>query len=60
MNIEDFKQEAYRILEELTDLVNANVESTGDTSDTCQQLTIINEIYGVEYAINGTTQKDLK
>jgi hypothetical protein len=59
MKIETFKKRANRLTAKLDALINS-MPKKGNTPSECQRLTILQELYGLIHAINGTEQKDLE
>lgn len=59
MKLQEFKEKAEDLLGQLETLIH-KLPQKGNTSDECQRVTLQIAINEVQYAINGTTEADLK
>ena len=59
MSIDSFQASTDRLIDNIQAFVEANVKSTGIVEADCQQLTIINALYRLAAAFNGTEAADL-
>ena len=59
MELEQFKEAAEEYIGRLKSLVETGVKNTGDTSEDCHQIYLLNQLYYFEQAVNGTNQNDL-
>jgi len=56
---QDFKVKSESLIEELEKIVNEYVKSTGDKSEDCQRLYLLQNLREFEMGVNGTTEKDM-
>jgi len=45
---------------EMLFLIDEEMRSTGDSSEECQKLRLINRLHALEHAVNGVEESDLK
>jgi len=58
IHIDEFKNKAQKIIRKFEKLID-QMPQKGDTTATCQRLTIQQALNELAYTVNGTTQKDL-
>jgi len=58
MKIDKFKEDAEKLIDQLEDLIQ-QLPQKGDTSDTCQRVTLQQALNEFSYTVNGTEQEDL-
>ena len=55
---ESIKANILTHIDNLTEYIKHNIPSAGDTSECCQQLNILNNLFEVECSVNGLTDND--
>jgi hypothetical protein len=59
VTIDQFKEHMDTELDKLHDFIVKNVESTGNTTEYCQRITLLQKLAHLRYAVNGTEESDL-